>query len=318
MSTNFPTNSSSSPSSPCARLSSARMASRMLAVIGLILMLLLVTGCSTVGGAGPGFSAAAGASSASDQRLAPATVLAEAIIEGPSTNADGVAVIGREELVFVGKVSQDFRRIHTAATMNADDELAVIAAWALVCLAPEQEQHVGWQLLASTIETADGGLAVALAAHRQDFVRWLEDNQRRGLQVGSIAWRDACLRRATKVLGEASRQYDAAQGVFDDDEAEIAQAMIKAREGYDLMAPNGMSMSDSLAARHIVAACESDLWGSQAKSANNAYDNQVAHGQRRLAVMMRRLGSALEYTQHRTSPSYRQSDIESVSRGGGW
>lgn len=297
--------------------SPVRMASAVIALLALMIALLLLTGCSTGGSGGVSLSALSPSPAVVEQSPSATMVLAEAIIEGPSTDSDGRAMIGQEELIFVGRVAQDFSQIHAVATMNGDEELAVIAAWALVCLAPEHEQSTGWHLLASTIEHADDGLAVALAAQRQEFVRWLEDNQRRGLQPGSVAWRDACIRRATRIAGESATRYSNAKGFWNDNEQQIAEAMIGMRESYDLMAPNGLSVSQAMELRRLIGRYEAELYESQARSANDAYDNQVAHGQRRLEIMMRRLRSALEYTQHRTGPSYGQVDIEMISMGGG-
>lgn len=283
-----------------------RVATAALCLLTAVLALLLLSGCTT--------ASAMATTSEAKPSIDPNALLAEALIEGPSTDADGSAFIGRTQVYLVGKVAQDFNQIHAAAVRHGDDELAVAAALALVCLAPAHEQDAGWQLVGSCIAQTDTGLAVALARRRTEFVNWLERRQRRGLQPGSHVWRAACTARAGGMINEGSRRYSAAQGWFDDDEEEIAVAMVRFREAYDLMAPNGLSVDASIRIRDGIGMCESDLWASQAASANAAYGAQIDYGEQRLRSIMLRLGSALEYTQQVTQPSFGQT--EQISFGG--
>jgi hypothetical protein len=286
-----------------------KAAGAALCLVAAILALLLLSGCQ----------AASSGASMTDPRSSPPSptveaLIAEALVEGTSSDADGSAVIGGERLYFVGKVSQDLRRIHTAAVMLGDDELAAVAALAMVCLAPAHEQDEGWRLVASCIEQSDTGLAVAMARGRVEFIGWLENMHRSGLQPSTRAWRDACLARSSRMFDRASSHYQAAQGWVDDDEDQIALALTEFRESHDLATPSGLSVDGSLQIRRGVSMCEGDLWAGQAKSANQAYEVQVTHGEQRYRSIMGRLGSLLEYTQHITGPSFGQT--EQLSFGG--
>jgi hypothetical protein len=224
-------------------------------------------------------------------------LVAEALIEGASTNADGNVRLGEEAISLSGDVPHDFARVARAAAKEQNIELAVAAALATLCLAPPHEQEDAWRLVATIIEQSDTGLAVALATRRSEIVTWIEHNRRQGLHAGAHLWREACARRCQQLVEQAMARYVRAQGVIDDDETEIERALLELREAHDLMAAHGLSVKASIRIRNAIGLCESDLWSSDVRQANAAYDELVKHGARRLESILHRLGTALEYAQ---------------------
>lgn len=225
-------------------------------------------------------------------------LVAEALIEGASTNADGNIRLGNEAISLSGDVSQDFARVARAAAKEQNIELAVAAALASLRLAPPHEQEEAWRLMAMVIDQADTGLAIALATRRTEIVAWIEHNRRQGLDASSHPWREACAQRSRRLVEQASERYRNAQGMLDDDETEITRAMLELREAHDLMASNGLSVEASLRIRSAIGLCESDLWPGDVRDANALHGEHVMQGERRLESILLRLGAALAHAQH--------------------
>lgn len=239
--------------------------------------------------------------------ISPAMV-AERLVEGPAANFDGYMDLGPARVMVTGRVSQDFAAIHNYAISTNDDELAAAAALSAIYLAPPEDAKAGWQMIASTIESTDPGLAVALASRRHELVATYEDMNRRGLQPYGTTWRDACTRRAARVIAESTRTADRSSGWFNDDEHGYATALTGFREAFDLLAPGGMSSQTHSDLLRRMGDAEAELDEAHAKSCAAAWDTQKRHGQERLNSIMMRVGMVLRDCRYETRMT-RTSDV---------
>lgn len=241
------------------------------------------------------------------QATSPA-VAAERLAEGSAADLDGYMDLGPARVVVTGKVGQDFAAIHNYAISTNDDELAAAAALSAIYLAPPEDADAGWQMIASTIDSTDPGLAVALASRRHELVANYEDMNRRGLQPYGTTWRDACNRRAARVIAESTRTADRSSGWFYDDEHGYATALTGFREAFDLLAPGGMSAQTNSDLLRRMGDAEAELDEAHAKSCAAAWDTQKRHGQERLNSIMMRVGMVLRDCRYETRMT-RTSDV---------
>lgn len=216
--------------------------------------------------------------------------IGEVLLEGPSTNLDGIAVVGGKTVKLRWSPIPDLQTINSTARTRGDWELAISAMLLAVELASPNERESSWIMVASTIQEAPAGVTIALA---EMIHKWIVASETaHGLDAGSSIALQAIQERAQRHLFSAQRNYSAAQGVWNDDEALIAMALLDGLFGASLNRNGAGDHELMLSWERVQADCRGDLWSEQIAQVCRTFDQSKLCGSEAVARSFQRASNA--------------------------
>lgn len=246
--------------------------------------LLLITGCNAA-------PRAANHSISLGMVGPPQGSIGEALIEGASSDFNGMAEIDGEPVKLRWSPLPDLQMIYSAANMYGDVELALSAAMLSLELANPSEREAAWSMVAKAITNAPAGVTIAIAEMIPQMITSAEKTH--GFDTGSSLAVGAIQARARQHLNEADQNYTNAQGTFDDDEVLISDALLDAQFGGRINSSGSSDPYLMMQYERVAASCRGDLWSEQIAQVSRAFDQSLVFGKTSVARSFQRAHNAL-------------------------
>lgn len=251
----------------------------------------------------------AGASQASMGAVAQKPLeLAELFIEGESANGDGRVRLRSVEVFLSGQQALDLLEIADAAHDQRDFATQYAAILAAMFVATPAQRQACWERYATMFRELPSTGAAALAdLIREDIT--LAETHGNGITNDAAVAQQARKSRAASEYFTAEREYQQAQGYFDDDEALIMAARIRTHAA-GVIDQGDSDWQFALSLDRLLMSTRSDLWESQASAADSTFAGGRSQWHSKLNWGRLRARNAIDLYRRGIEPPHRPSTLQ--------